>query len=91
MKYIRTYEKIEKLKFKVGDYVRYIPEPEFRIGGSDIPGTEIFIIDKIDSADPVLPYYIVPVIDDWNKENWAYEDDIILVPEYEIAALKYNL
>jgi hypothetical protein len=100
MKYIKTYEgvmwndsdaeyhmKKNEFKFKFGDYVRTIFNNK-----ENNDRTMIFYITAIKDTfekKPINSYYLK--YDDGKIFGWIKEDDLELVPDYEIDAKKYNL
>jgi len=97
MKYIKTYEgvmwsssdpeyhmKKDDFKFRYGDHVRY--SQFFR--SFAVYKNDIFYITGIKDT-PTNSYYLS--YDNGKHLGWIKEDELELVPEYEIDAKKYNL
>jgi hypothetical protein len=93
MKYLKIYEgfiktnkellSISDSKLKIGDYVR------IKIDKSK----EIYKIQQAfeyDVEDPKTRFTYLTVSDN-APDHWAYDYELQLVPEEEIAAIKYNL
>ena len=81
---INTYNKENlhpNLKFKIGDYVRFL-------GGKNIYEITSYHTD-------IYKWYLTDTLelDGYRQPDqfWIDSDDIELVPDYEISAIKYNL
>lgn len=76
------------LKFHIGDYVRKLPNNRDLLD-RNTPNV-VFIIDALDLADRIYPYHIVNITDDMDK-IFVKESELILLKDYEVSAIKYNL
>ena len=93
MKHLKMYEDLfSQSKFKVGDYVR----SKDNLGLFEIelePGTNYFQIKRIaDEKDHSLYKYLLHnIVNSDIMDFLDQEDNLELVPEHEINAIKYNL
>jgi len=94
MKHLKMYEDLfSQSKFKVGDYVRCKDNTglfEFKLE----PGTNYFQIisisdTAIDNSD--YKYLLHNIVNSDIMDFLDQEDNLELVPEHEINAIKYNL
>lgn len=88
MKYIKAFENI-KLKYNVGDYVKYTGNK-----------SRIFMIEDIDDNDVNYPYYLIVVDYDEDKDKgvvgdsyWTSDEELYTNDETELYQNqnKYNL
>ena len=91
MKYIKHYEKSpdETERIVVGDHVKYIKNTMV-----PIIEEELYIVTKIDLPlwSDQLHYRLSRMNFKRQEETlWATRDRLILIPEFVIAANKYNL
>ena len=81
MKFLKLYESFDKNpKFKVGNYVRIVND-SYPDGWQSEPYK---IIDSL----PQSQFYQLKTVDGY---IYRHEKNLILVPDYEINAIKYNL
>lgn len=91
MKHLKTYEIITSTypniptKFNIGNYVKVVVKNEFLKKEYE---KEIYIISDIDKIGKIEYKLINARTGDW---DWYKEKNIILAPEEEVAALKYNI
>lgn len=83
MKHIKTFEDISKTpKFEIGDYVK-------------LKNSRNYIYQITDYHTVLDKYYLEDTLetDGYRRDDiyWVSEDELILVPQHEIDAIKYNL
>ena len=77
----------ERFKFKFGDYVRFKSSKY----ANEQEGV-IFQVKVIDASVGVdLVYRLDSVFEKVPNTTWAAENKLEIVPDYEIAAIKYNI
>ena len=92
MKHLKIYEdSFSQSKFRVGDIVKIIDN----LGVFNTvlkPGINYFEIIEIEAEiDDEFKYLLHNIIDSDYMEFYDTEDNLELVPEYELAGLNYNL
>lgn len=76
-------ELMKKYKFKIGDYVR-VPLHSGR--------TQIFQVRSIDTNYDNQPYHMIDLRPEYQGSVYASSgNELELVPDYEMAAIKYNI
>jgi hypothetical protein len=83
MKHIKTFEDISKTpKFEIGDYVK-------------LKNSRNYIYQITDYHTVLDKYYLEDTLetDGYRRDDiyWVSEDELILVPQHEMDAVKYNL
>ena len=83
MKHIKEYEDISKTpKFEIGDYVK-------------LKNSRNYIYQITDYHTVLDEYYLEDTLetDGYRRDDiyWVSEDELILVPQHEMDAVKYNL
>lgn len=95
--------KKDNFKFKFGDYVRIVPNKESEDAYKILNFDTIFQISRID--DKYIHHYsdnfkregVYYYLNFFSKNGsnnpygWVIENDLELVPDYELDAMKYNL
>ena len=87
MKYIKKFENKKKNDIIVGDHVKYIKNqtPEH------FDELSIYTVTKIDTWAIKYKYFIERELPGPYQYRWAARSELLLIPEYEINANKYNL
>lgn len=83
MKHIKTFEDISKTpKFETGDYVK-------------LKNSSNYVYQITDYHTVLDEYYLEDTLETngYRRDDiyWVSEDELILVPQHEIDAFKYNL
>jgi hypothetical protein len=90
MKYLKTFENDDYIpKFKIGDFVKIRLNYSWKHSEEEAILPEIYIIKHIDMG--ARNQYLIQQYQTKETPIWRNQNSLLLVPDYELASIKYNL